>query len=87
MSSRKAVSRACSSRSQITPSRKPAASSVAEGPQFGRVSPAGRTVMLGLADALEHLAERQAQQYGDHGPDEETARDPQDPHISPKAPR
>ena len=42
--------------------------------------------MLGLADALEHLAERQAQQYGDHGPDEETARDPQDPHISSKTP-
>ena len=59
----------------------------AAGPQFGRASPAGRTVMLGLADALEHLAERQAQQCGDHGPGEETARDPQDPHISPKAPR
>ena len=40
--------------------------------------------MLGLADALEHLAERQAQQCGDHGPDEETARNPQDPHISSK---
>ena len=29
-----------------------------EGPQFGRVSPAGRTVMLRLAGAPEHLAER-----------------------------
>jgi hypothetical protein len=39
-------------------------------------------VKLRLAGAPKHLAERQAQQYGDHGPEEETARDPQDPHIS-----
>lgn len=49
-----------------------------------RVSPAGRTVELCFAGVPEHLAERQAHEYCDHGPDEETARDPQDPHISSK---
>ncbi len=51
-----------------------------------RVPPAGRTVKLCFAGVPEHLAERQAHEYCDHGPDEETARDPQDPHISSKAP-
>jgi hypothetical protein len=51
-----------------------------------RVSLAGRTVRLRLAGVPEHLAERQIHEYCDHGPDEETARDPQDPRISSKAP-
>jgi hypothetical protein len=34
--------------------------------------------------APEHLAERQAHECCDHGPDEETARNPQDPHIPPR---
>jgi hypothetical protein len=41
-------------------------------------------VELCFAGVPEHLAERQAHEYCDHGPDEETARDPQDPHISSK---
>ena len=47
-----------------------------------RVSPAGRTAIGRLVGAPEHLADRQARQCCDDGPDDETACCPQDPHIS-----